>query len=423
MKSKVLLMYVPGIEIGYGPIFPLGIGYLYSYLKQDRDVLTLNYERMDNLFADLTNHLISFKPDIIGMTCTTFNRGNVRKVCLWLKQYCPNVKIILGGVHASFFPQQMIDYYKADFVVIGEGEQALRRLCNNIDEGQYDEGESYIIEGFKTKHLDDLFYPEFTYGKEIMINSGLGFVITSRGCPANCVFCSTSEYWGQKVRKYSPSRVVDEIQIMIHEYGVKKILFHDDTFNLGIDRTIAICDEIKKRNVKVDWSCCCRVHPISTLMIEEMIIAGCKHICWGVESGSKQILERLNKNITQEQIKNAFDICEKYIGDISVGTFSMVGNPGETDETIKESYNFFNTLSLTDSPAPSALYVLPGTQVYRKMLKRNPKLDDFWIHNEGMLRYDEYPQEKLSEWVRIIGSSGNIKPFDRNKHFLKGVLF
>jgi radical SAM superfamily enzyme YgiQ (UPF0313 family) len=254
-------------------------------------------------------------------------------------------------------------------------------------------------------------------------NSGLGFVITSRGCPAHCNFCCTSTYWGQKVRMYSIKRVIDEIEIMINKYGANKILFHDDTFNLSVKRVIEICDEIIKRKLNITWAAACRVHPVSKEMIEKMIEAGCRHICWGVESGSEKMLKLIDKKITKEQIKKAYDLCKEYIGIISVGAFTMVGNPGESDETINESSEFINTLSLTDNPGTAALYILPGTKVYEDLKIKNPDIDKFWIESEGMLRPPEFSLQQLTAWATKISRSGNYISIDRSKHFFCGILF
>jgi len=434
MKSKVLLVYLPGLEIGYGPIFPLGIGYLLAAIRQDRVAKAVHYQLMEHALQQLPEIISNFKPEIVGLTCSSFNRGNVRKVSQWLKSNYPDIKIILGGVHVSFFPEQAILNYKADYVVIGEGEITLRELCwaidaekspNDVDGIAYSEGGRIVTTKTRTviRDLDKLFIPDFSYAGDIMRESGLGFVITSRGCPAHCYFCSTGSFWGQKVRTNSPRRVVDEIEIMMQEYGVRKIMFHDDTFNVSINRVLDICDEILRRKLDIQWECVCRVHPVSEEMIDRMVESGCRHICWGIESGSKQMLERINKKITQEQIKKAYELCRKYIGTISVGAFTMVGNPGESNETIKETVDFLNTIPLTDSPAPSVLYILPGTDIYKDMQKKNPNIDKFWADNDGILSPPEFSNAQLSQWAKQVGQSGEMIGFDRTRHFLYDILF
>jgi len=433
MKSRVLLVYLPGYEIGYGPIFPLGIGYLFSAIEQDRPVKAVHYQLMEHAERQMPSVVDLFKPDIIGLTCSTFNRGNVRKMCSWIKKHHPHIKIVLGGVHVSFLVEQALRNYGADFVVLQEGEVTIRELCDAIDDNSITEdvkGIAYLQGSHVvTTHLrevvsklDEIKTPNFSYAGDVMRSSGLGFVFTSRGCPAHCTFCSTSSYWG-KVRIHSVKRIVDEMEIMLNNYGVKKILFHDDTFNLSIKRVEDICNEILDRKLDVTWAASCRVNPVSQEMIDKMVEAGCRHICWGVESGSAEMLERINKKITQAQIKQAFEFCRKHIGSISVGAFSMVGNSGESEKTIKESIDFMNTLPMTDSPSPAVLYILPGTIIYEEIKRKNPKADDFWISCDGIMRPKEYSSVQLQQWAIRVGQSGDRIPFDRNHHFFNNILF
>ena len=435
MKSKVLLVYLPGVEIGYGPIFPLGLGYLLATLQKERATKAVHFEKFETAINRLPDIMASFKPTVVGLTCSTFNRGRVRRVINWLKVYYPDVKIVVGGVHASFYPEQMIQNYGADFVVIGEGEETITQLCRAIDENApldwingiaYKLGKSVVCTKPREPIpcLDSLPIPDYSYAGNMMKNSGLGFVFTSRGCPARCTFCSTTAYWGQKVRTHSPKRIVDEIEILIEKYGTRKILFHDDTFNLTVNKVTGICDEIISRKVDITWAASCRVHPVSQEMIDKMVEAGCRHICWGIESGSAEMLARINKKITQEQIKTAYEMCRKHIGTISVGAFAMVGNPGESEKTIQESVNFINTLPMTDSPGAAVLYILPGTKVYEDIKKKEPSIDLFWLTNDdGVMRPQEYSIIRLQQWAMRVAASGNRIPFDRSKHFFNNVLF
>jgi len=434
-KSKVLLISLPGLNNGCEPIFPLGIGYLLSSIRLDRLVQAVHYQAFEHATQQLPVIISTFQPEIVGLTCSTFNRGNVRTICAWLRKNHPHIKIILGGVHVSFLAEQALRDYGADCVVIGEGELTFRELCDALDKDITLAGVKGIAflddEKFVTteprevvRNLDYLPLPDYSYAGDLMRRSGMGFIITSRGCPVRCSFCSTSSYWGQKVRTNSPKRIVDEMEALVATYGVKKIFFHDDTFNLSMARTRDICAEITLRGINVEWGVSCRVNPVSQEMIDMMVAAGCRHICWGIESGSKTMLERIDKKITQEQISKAFEICRKHLGTISVGAFTMVGNPGESEATIAESIQFINTLHMTDQPSTSILYILPGTKLYAELLVKHPELECFWVHNNDILQYTlENTLDKLNKWAIRISQSGSIVFFDRNKHFWNNVLF
>ena len=427
-KSKLLLI---SIYIGDGPIFPMGIGYLVSSVKRDRDVKAVHYQNMEYAAQQLPIIMDSFCPDVVGLSCTSFNRGYIKDFCHLIKNKYPSTKIILGGVHVSFLPEQALRYYFADYVVIGEGEETLRELCNHIDNNadiKDIDGVAYLKdnrfvqnkERTPISNLDELPMPDFSFGEDLMLSSGIGFVISSRGCPVRCDFCSTGSYWGQKVRMNSPQRIVDEIELLITKYGIKKLFFHDDTFNISLKRVFDICNEILKRNIKIDWAVSCRVHPVSEEMIDIMVLAGCKHICWGVETGSDIMLSKINKKITKQQIRNAFALCEKHIGVISVGAFMMVGNPGEDEQTIEETITFMNTIKLTDAPSTAVLYILPGTTLYNRLLIDHPELEDFWIQSNSISSYTyDHEHSTLVQWASRISRSGNIVPFDKSKHFWK----
>lgn len=345
-----------------------------------------------------------------------------------------NIKIAAGGVHASFLYQQVLRQYDADVVIIGEGEYTLLELCDavkknnplkNIKGIAYKENNDIILNQPRqiVNNLDDLPLPDYSYGQSFMEQSKMGFIITSRGCPVRCTFCSTSSYWGQKIRMNSASRVVDEMESLISGFKVNKIFFHDDTFNLGSNRVKAICEEIINRGIKVDWGCSCRVTNVSEDMIALMVEAGCRHICWGVESGSEEILKKIDKKISLSQIRNAFEISKKFSGVMSTGSFTMVGNPGESDRTVQDTVNLLNAISMTDRPIPSILYVLPGTLLYEN-LKR-----DGYIRDEDWFKYDSVPVYTLEKsywelrrWVKMVSNSGNIISFDSQKHLWNGIF-
>lgn len=433
--GKLLLLSLPAPFAPDTPLFPLGIGYLTAALKVDRPVQTVHYRRFEEAQQQIPALIAGYAPDFVGLTCTSFNRGSVKRVCQWLRAAHPEIMIIVGGVHASFMPEQTLRSYGADCVVIGEGEVTLRELCTVYDTKAslhqvngiaFLESDLLIVTSRREPiaNLDDLPIPDYSFAADLIQTSAMGFLIGSRGCPVQCSFCSTSSYWGQRVRTNSPKRIVDEMELLVSKYGVKKIFFHDDTFNLGLDRVRKICQEITARGLQIEWGVSCRVIPVSEEMLELMAASGCRHICWGIESGSEKILTSINKKITLEQIRHAFTLSSKYLDTISVGAFVMVGNPGETVDTINETVSFLNTLPMTDSPSTSLLYVLPGTALYREFLKVLPSIDNYWVDSDEVPLYTlEHPVETLVAWHERISASGNLIPYNQSCHFWKEILF
>lgn len=426
---KILLISLPGLYEDDGCLFPLGPGYLASSVKLHHDVRALHFNKMSSALAGIRDALTSFAPDIVGFTCNTFTRSHVRDAIRLVRGIDRDVTIVAGGVHASFCYDQVLKDYDADIVVIGEGENTLRELCRALEAKtplQAVRGIAFKDGGGVTVtpprdaivDLDDLPLPDYSYARSYIEQSSIGVIISSRGCPVRCTFCSTSSYWGQKVRSYSPGRIADEMEMVMSEFKVRKIFFHDDTFNLGIERVKAVCKEILSRKLDVEWACSCRVVPVTEEMLSLMVEAGCRQIVWGIETGSETMLKSINKKITLSQIRNAFELSKKFSDVLATGAFIMIGNPGETEETIRETMAFLSAIPITDAFSSSILQVLPGTLLYEKLVA------DGHIRNEDWAKYDTVPYYTLEnsfltmlKWVRQIRRCGNRIPYDPKKHF------
>jgi radical SAM superfamily enzyme YgiQ (UPF0313 family) len=217
--------------------------------------------------------------------------------------------------------------------------------------------------------------------------------------------------------------VVDEMEMLVARFKVRKIFFHDDTFNLGIGRVKDICAEIVRRGLEIEWGCSCRVTPVSEEMIAAMVEAGCRHICWGIESGSAAMLSRIDKKITLEQIRNAYELSARFSSVLSTGAFTMVGNPGETEDTVQETVNFLNSLPITDAPSTSVLYILPGTVLYEELKGQGMIEDSDWHRHDSVPFYTvENSYRRLCEWAWTVRQSGARIPFAAERHFWHNTL-
>lgn len=431
---RVMLVSLPGILERDGCLFPLGIGYLAAALNGEHQVESYHYSQMKLARQDLPERVRAFRPEVVGLTCSTFNRGFVKEVIALLRSMGLDLTIVVGGVHASFCYQQMISRYDADVVVIGEGEITMAELCRALEQRlhlgavagiAYRQQDAVVLNPPRqtVSDLDSLPVPDYSYARAFIESCGMAFMITSRGCPVRCTFCSTSSFWGQQVRMNSVQRVVDEMELLVSQFQVKRIFFHDDTFNLGIARVKAICSEIRKRGLEVEWACSCRVSPVSQEMIEAMVEAGCRHICWGVESGSQQMLEQMDKKISLAQIANAFELSSKFSDRMSTGAFTMVGNPGESEATIRQTVEFLNSVAITDAPSTSVLYVLPGTVLCEDLKRAGHVSDSDWYLHDTVPYYTvENSYRALSDWAARVSASGDRIPFDQSRHFWGGLL-
>ncbi|MFA4992781.1 MAG: radical SAM protein [Candidatus Omnitrophota bacterium] len=423
---KVTLVYPPSQELNLKG-YPLGLAYLSASLKRRHKVDIYDYNGCEfkkslNSFFDSVKQV---KPDVVGVSFNSFNRWGAYRIIKGIKKISKDIVVVLGGVHPSTMHGQMFEYFfdYIDFIIQSDGEEPFYKLCNALETGEDYKNISGLVykdgnKGFKANpvtekvvNLDDLAMPDYSYASGRIRDTEFAYLITSRGCPVNCSFCSTSSFWGQNVRMNSPQRVGEEVDY-VKTLGAKRFFFYDDTFNLGIDRTIKLAEILKEK--KIEYSISCRVRPVNEEMIAKLVESGCKHITWGVESLSEKMLKSIEKKITREDVKNAFDICAKYSDRMSTGAFFCVGAPGETEETIRESIDYLNkNIKSTHGPGASMLYILPGTKIYREMLRDKEFDEKAWIRTDSVYYYTkEHDISTLNRWRKAINNSGIRLPFN-----------
>jgi len=374
---------------------PLGLASLAAVLEKN------NYqvEILDANALQLSENEVVKKADsddIIGITAMTPTINSTIRIAKGIKQNNPNSTIILGGPHATILPEEILNNVPAiDIIVRGEGEETIVELCNALENNNSIEnipGISYrndsTIKNTPSRppimNLDSLSFLAYhllpldkyrlhpPYGREYPFMA----MLTSRGCPYNCIFCSKSVF-GSTYRGQSPERIVDEIVYLKERFGIKEIAFYDDVFTLKPKRTMKLVKELKERNLDIPWTCEARVNLVTEELLKEMKKAGCYMIAYGIESGNQMILNNLRKKITIEQVRYAIEATRK-AGIQSVGYF-MLGSPGETPETIRQTIDFAKSLDI-DFAQFSMTAPFPGTDLYDLYLNsgnKNTKWDDF----------------------------------------------
>ncbi|MBT9138836.1 MAG: 2-hydroxyethylphosphonate methyltransferase [Syntrophomonadaceae bacterium] len=190
-------------------------------------------------------------------------------------------------------------------------------------------------------------------------------IITSRGCPYRCAYCS-KPIFGSKFRAQSPERVVEEVAYYQNKFGIKEIAFYDDVFTLNKKRAYAIADGIIKKGLKIHWTCETRVNLVDKELLHHMKQAGCYAIAYGIESASQEILDAIHKDITLEQVEEAIRITQE-VGLQIVGYF-MIGSPGESPETIRKTIQFAKKLKV-DFAQFAITTPFPGTELYKLYLE------------------------------------------------------
>lgn len=393
---------------------PLGIAYLATSLRAGgfdvelKDLHDYEWNQVERLISDIS-------PDVIGISCFTFGRIEALKVAALAKRINPDITVVMGGPHATFFPEQILMNEGVDIVVLGEGEVTIVELAGclaekrNLDQikgiAYKKNGQIYqTLPRSRVKSLDELKFPAYDAFDINEYNSPEippqysdlpgTHVITSRGCPFQCKFCSVHHFFGGKWAFRSPENVVDEVETLIHTLGVRHIYFSDDLFTLNHDRTIAICHEILNRRLNFVWMAETRVDCVNEEMLSWMRKAGCYRIYYGVESGSPKILKSINKGFTVNQVQTAFKITHE--AGIEPCCFLMVGNPGENPETISETINLILEIRPTTLPIIGITTILPGTDQYKLSKKQGLITDEYWLSDSPPPLYTgEYPIDDL----------------------------
>jgi len=418
---QILLIYPPFIEerpkdYDVRPL-PIGLYYIAALLKEKGyQVEILNWYNLKDI--DLARWTFSaLKPSIIGFSIFNANRWGGIDLARLAKELLPDTKVVFGGVGATFLWEHLLSNFpEIDFIVRGEGEYTFLELVEAIL-NQAPTQELAKIQGLALR-IDGK--PRLTPEKEFLSDIDIlpdpskyfsfQHVISSRGCPWNCVFCGSPTFWKRKVRFHSPEYFVSQLE-RLYQKGVNFFYVSDDTFTLNKERVITICEEIIKRNLKITWQAISRVDCIDEDIVYWMRKAGCLQISFGVESGSDKIRNKiLKKRISQEKIKKAFEICRHY--GLVPRAYFIYGCPNESKKTIKATIKLMKDIK----PLSLICYILdiyPGTQLYEDFKRRTGKGDEIWLERiEGILYYQTDPS--LSEAkVRRFGKQIH-DAFDKN---------
>lgn len=376
---------------------PLGIAYLGSRLSEAgydvavRDMHSYTWEDVKRTMTDIA-------PQVIGTSCFTMWRAGAVRTAALARECCPDAHIVFGGPHASLFPEQMFQLTPVDTVVIGEGETTMVELAGVLSRGEdraQVKGIAYQVDGRVVKteprpfvsDLDRLPFPDYrTFDLDEYKSPEIPppylalkgtHIISSRGCPFSCRFCSVNRFWGRKWRPRSPMNVVDELEWLYRDYDVRHVYFSDDIFTLDQDRVVEICREILRRKLEVVWMAETRVDCVGKEMLSAMRQAGCYRIYYGVESGSPTVLKKIGKGFTAGQVKKAFAATHE--AGIEPSCFLMIGNPGESETTIDETAVLIKEIQPATMPIMGLTQLLPGSALYELGQSQGLINDDFWL--------------------------------------------
>jgi anaerobic magnesium-protoporphyrin IX monomethyl ester cyclase len=395
------------------PAPPLGISYVAAAFETaGAEVRIFDYIVSRYSPEKLKRHLESFQPDVVGAGSVTLNFSSAAEILQTAKHLNPDIFTVMGGPHVSFdAPDTLKNYDGIDLIVIGEAEKTIAELvASGFSKAAFPgiRGIAYRENGAirtteSREFIEDISTLPLPARHLLPLSryQALGFpisMITSRGCPHQCIFCQGRRMVGARIRQRDVDGVVNEIQDIL-SYGFDRINVADDLFVSDKNKVKAVCDEINRRGLKFVWSAFARVDTVDPETLKLMRETGCDSISFGVESGNQEILDRIKKRITLAQVRKAVDMC-KDVGLIVHCTF-IVGLPGETQETLNNSRVFAKSLGV--SYGYHLLSPFPGTTVRERVADYDLEiLTDDWTQydaNRPIVRTSSLAAEDIGRFI------------------------
>lgn len=392
MAVKVALVYPYFHPANDNSIFrfpPLGLGYIAAALKK-RGV---EVELVDCTFMQQREAIERIKraePQIVGF----YSMFSMKKTTLELAYTLRNEGLdgclfVVGGPLPSWSPESFLDVF--DVVAVGEGEQTMSELADCVAQGKklsgvkgliFRDGKHIVNTGPREfiENLDSLAFPtrdlfdNEAYKKYYLEHFGYSTtsMITSRGCPFSCDFCSRPIF-GADMRTRSVGNIVDEVE-EIAALGYDRVWFSDDCFTLNRHHLLDVCGEITRRSLDIGWECLSRVDTMDAQVAEGMKRAGCIGVFFGIESGNDSVLSIMKKRITTTQAQRAVHAAKA--AGLKVGAFFIVGYPGESNKTVLDTVRFASGLPL-DYLSFTLPYPIPGTPLYERVKDHGVSIEDW----------------------------------------------
>ena len=366
--------------------------------------------------------ILDFKPGLVGITCLTPGRKKALEAAQIVKAFDRSIPVVLGGAHPTIMHGQLMEHYPfVDYIVIGEGEETFLEIAQGKDPAHInglvyqDNGKAVKTAARKyVENLDDVPFPAWhlvdlkkypARGEGVVRGIDLSretrvSVIFSRGCKGHCEFCSTWWIW-KTWRHRSPGNMVDEIELLYRDFGIRHFCFADDTMTVNRQATIALCDEIIARRLNIAFHVTTRTDCVDEAVLQKLKEAGCYNIAFGIETGSPLLLERMGKENSVAVSERAIRLC-KQVG-LKATALIIIGNVGETEETVSDTINFLKRTQPDEIGCIGGLWILPGTKLHQQCKRQWIIDDDFWLTDEPYMIYAaEHSLEALAQMRRRV---------------------
>ena len=388
-------------------LLPVSLVYLAGYLEREGHQIRIFDGQVETMNeATLAAAVKQFQPDLAGITCMTPMVAETLIVANIIKKTGPGIPVIAGGIHPSVLPDEIIQDPNIDVVVRGEGEVTFSELIEALPDGDLHSiagltfmDKDEIIHTQNRPLLEDLDtlplparhlvnYEGYHQVPDAVFAEPLREILTSRGCPFQCIFCSARLMSGYKYRYHSPERVLEEVDLLVNKYRARQIAVLDDNFVVDRQRTIDICEGLLKRGYhkKLVWTTAARADQVDLELLKLMKKAGFALVSFGVETGSPRLLKMIQKGETMDQIEKA--VRDAHQAGLKVRGTLILGLPTETQEDSRATIEWAKNLQL-DFAKFSLATPYPGTVLYEEALKQGLDVRD-WSRFSSMAGFADY---------------------------------
>ncbi|MFC1510393.1 B12-binding domain-containing radical SAM protein [Candidatus Omnitrophota bacterium] len=402
---------------------PLPLMFIATVLKEKKfDVDVVDAQAENTSLKDLEKNICDY--DVVFLISATMSYAEDADVLASLKKVNPRLKTIVFGAHATYLPEAALARDSVDIIVRKEAEFVIRDIITALSGGDdswkkvkgigyRQDGQIVINADYPyIENLDELPIPDRSllnqsvyYYNPIIKKYPWTTVLSSRGCPSRCTFCTSPSYYGPVYRACSAEKVVEEM-IYLKSLGYKEIFFRDEAFTTNAKRVFDICRLLIEKNVGLNWICSAKASRCSYELLKVMKEAGCRIIRVGVESGVQQILDNVKKDVKVEQVEELFKNTRKL--NIETHAHMMLGMPGETEETVAQTFAFIHQIK-PSTVTYGIMTPYPGTPIYEEVLKKDPlygegtHIDAASVHTNASFSYcfTSLPQRRVEELVQI----------------------
>ena len=419
---------------------PLALMYIASVFKQqgitDRKLIDCIAEKLSH--EDLKKIIQEYQPDIaISWTGSFSYKVDIQALKTIKDTNSKIITMVVGTDVVTAYPEKFLSQEFIDYVITGEAELAVKDFTEYLNKkkplknvrniGYKSKGKQILNKQETIKNPDEIPFPD----RDIINNDryrGFPFlsnkftdIMTGRGCPYTCTFCTAGTYWGNTSRLRSPESVVQEFKECVNKYGIKTFFLLDETFSLNVKRAKDICDLLIKENLGIQWGCETRVDLVTDELLNKMHEAGCVYLHFGVESGSQKVLDFIKKGQTVEQIKTAFKLCKKY--KIETCATIIVGTPVDTWDDYHKTIGLMKEIN-PDYIAISPFIPLPGSPSFKQFKEMGIlKEGDFseYVKPNIMFKPLYMTEDEIRKEVRMAWRTLSFRPKYVTSHIAKAI--